>query len=89
MVEIFEKVPSSGRCVVLRRTRACTDGVARRGSLPLCLGSRPANPCSSKRFFRRAIVGREVFNSISIWLQLFSINQNRRPENPFASQIEA
>ena len=63
-------LPSTGCCVVLRNTRACTEAVARRGSLPLCLGSRPARPSRSKRRFHRAIVGREVCNSISIWFQL-------------------
>ena len=59
-------LPSAGRCVAFRTTRACTEGVAVRGALPLCLGSKPAIPCSSNRFFHRAIVGRDVRNSIWI-----------------------
>jgi hypothetical protein len=54
-------------------------------------GPRAVRPAASFYFFQPAIVGREVFNSISIWLQLFSINhnRNRRSESPFAPQIEA
>ena len=63
-------LPSGGLCIVLRSTRAWTEGVALRGSLPLYLGSKPVTPSCSKRRFQRAIVGREVRNSASIWLQL-------------------
>jgi hypothetical protein len=61
-------LPSTGFCVVLRKTFACTASVTLRGLLPLCRPSRPAMPLFSNRAFHRAIVGREVFSSTSIRL---------------------
>jgi hypothetical protein len=46
------------RFLLDRQMLACTAGVAVRGLLPLCCGSNPSIPDSSKRCFQREIVGR-------------------------------
>src|SRR6478609_2403216 len=53
-------LPSCGFCWTFRQILACTAGVAVRGLLPLCCGSNPSIPDSSKRCFQREIVGAVV-----------------------------
>jgi hypothetical protein len=48
--------PSCGLRCTMRQIFACTAGVAVRGLLPLCCGSSPSIPASSKHCFQREMV---------------------------------